>query len=54
MECFMAVVDIVCPEKSCYFQPLVFLERQLRDELRICQQVRGALRTPALDLTVFL
>ena len=30
MECLMTVVGIVCPEKSHYFHPLVFLEGQLK------------------------
>ena len=44
-ECLMAVVDFVCPEKSRYFHPLAFLEEELQDESRICQQnVRGSLK----------
>ena len=54
IECLMAVVDFVCPEKSRYFHLLAFLEEELQDESRICQQnVRVSLKNTTVKFEYF-
>ena len=53
MKCLMAFIDIVYPEKIRYFHPLVFLEQQLQDKLRMSVYVKRVQRTPVTNLNIF-